>query len=418
MIEPFVRATFSARCIFSLACRTQGELSPPDTDDRIARLVGRGTDSDFVTSILGISGLYHDSAAALIVDGRVVAAAQEERFTRKKHDSSMPINAIEYCLAEAGLKAGDLDYVGFYDKPLLTFERLLETWLAFAPSGFSSFISALPVWLNQKLRIPREIRAALGGEYRKRLVFTRHHESHAASAFFPSPFDEAAVLTVDGVGEWATATLGIGRGNQIQIEREIRFPHSLGLLYTAFTYYCGFKVNSGEYKLMGLAPYGEPEYTEVIKKHLLDLKSDGSFRMDMSYFNYCQGRTMTSERFHKLFGGPPRKPESKLTQRHMNLAASVQHVTEEILLNMAVFAHEQTGLDNLCMAGGVALNCVANGRILRETPFREVLDSTSCWRCGRRAGSRVVHLAPTIERASSGRTPGRSTVILAGTVMV
>ena len=325
-----------------------------------------------MAAILGISGLYHDSAAALVVDGEIVAAAQEERFTRIKHDPAMPENAIRYCLQEAGLDVSDLDYVGFYDKPLLTFERLLETWVGFAPMGFRSFIAALPMWLNQKLHIPREIKAAFGGDYRRRIVFTRHHESHAASAFFPSPYEEAAILTVDGVGEWATATMGVGRGNKIELQRELRFPHSLGLIYTAFTSYCGFKVNSGEYKLMGLAPYGEPTYVDQIMNHLIDLKDDGSFRMDLSYFNYCTGLTMTTGKFHRLFGGPPRKAESDLEQRHMDLAASVQKVTEEILLRMARNAHEVTGMKHLVMAGGVALNCVANGRILRETPFDDI----------------------------------------------
>lgn len=325
-----------------------------------------------MTAILGISGLYHDSAAALVVDGEIIAAAQEERFTRIKHDPAMPVNAIAYCLDEAGLTPEKLDYVGFYDKPLLTFERLLETWVGFAPFGFPSFISALPMWVKQKLHIPREIRAALGGGYKRRIVFTRHHESHAASAFFPSPFEDAAILTVDGVGEWATATTGVGSGNRIQLQRELRFPHSLGLIYTAFTAYCGFKVNSGEYKLMGLAPYGEPVYAEQILESLIDLKDDGSFRMDMSYFKFCTGLSMTSAKFHRLFGGPPRRAESELQQRHMDLAASVQAVTEEILLRMARNLAEVTGRKNLVMAGGVALNCVANGRILRETDFEDL----------------------------------------------
>ena len=325
-----------------------------------------------MTAILGISGLYHDSAAALVIDGDIIAAAQEERFTRIKHDPAMPENAIQYCLNEAGLQIADLDYVGFYDKPLLTFERLLETWVGFAPMGFPSFIAALPVWIKQKLHIPREIKQALGGEYKRRIVFTQHHESHAASAFFPSPYEEAAILTVDGVGEWATATVGVGRGNKIELQRELRFPHSLGLIYTAFTAYCGFKVNSGEYKLMGLAPYGEPTYADTIMNNLIDLKDDGSFRMDMSYFKYCTGLTMTTNKFHSLFGGPPRKAETDLEQRHMDLAASVQKVTEEILLRMARHAHATTGMKNLVMAGGVALNCVANGRILRETPFEDI----------------------------------------------
>jgi carbamoyltransferase len=325
-----------------------------------------------MTAILGISAFYHDSAAALVVDGRTVAAAQEERFTRIKHDDRFPVQAIEYCLNEANLDAEQLDYVGFYDKPLLKFERLLETYLAFAPAGFRSFCKAMPVWISQKLHLPREIRKGLGGRYRRRCVFTEHHESHAASAFFPSPFDEAAILTLDGVGEWATASLGYGRGNRITLTDELRFPHSLGLLYSAFTYFCGFRVNSGEYKLMGLAPYGEPVYADAIRQKLIDLKEDGSFRMDMSYFRYCQGLVMTSPKFARLFGGPPRRPEQPLTQREMDLAASIQNVTEEIVLRTVRHLHAKTGMKNLCLAGGVALNCVANGRILREGPFERL----------------------------------------------
>jgi carbamoyltransferase len=325
-----------------------------------------------MTAILGVSAFYHDSAAALLVDGRVVAAAQEERFTRRKHDLRFPTNAIDYCLRETGLKAGDLDYVGFYDKPLLKFDRLLETYLAFAPAGFPSFLQAMPLWLRQKLQLPRELSRGLGGAYRNRFVFTEHHESHAASAFFPSPFDEAAILTLDGVGEWATATIGVGRGNTIQLTREMRFPHSIGLLYSAFTYYTGFKVNSGEYKLMGLAPYGQPRYARLILEKLIDLKEDGSFRMDMSYFNYCQGLTMTSRKFDELFGGPARQPESPLTEREMDIAASIQKVTEEIMMRCARHAYAVTGMKNLCLAGGVALNCVGNGRILREGPFDDL----------------------------------------------
>lgn len=325
-----------------------------------------------MTAILGISAFYHDSAAALVVDGKIVAAAQEERFTRKKHDADFPKRAVEYCLEEAGLRPEQIDYVGFYDKPLLKFERLLETYLGFAPSGFQSFLHAMPVWLRQKLYLPRELNRGLNGAYKKRYVYTEHHESHAASAFFPSPFDEAAILTLDGVGEWATASAGHGRGNQITLTHELRFPHSLGLLYSAFTYFCGFRVNSGEYKLMGLAPYGEPRYSGEILKHLIDLKPDGSFRMDQSYFNYCTGLTMTSKKFDRLFGGPPRQPESPLTQREMDLAASVQEVTEEIMLRMARFVHEKTKCKTLCLAGGVALNCVGNGRILRDGPFEDI----------------------------------------------
>lgn len=325
-----------------------------------------------MTAILGISAFYHDSAAALVMDGEIVAAAQEERFSRKKHDASFPAKAIEYCLKEAGLTPGELDLVGFYDKPLMKFERLLETYLAYAPRGFSSFVKAMPVWLREKLHLPGQMTRGLDGAYRKRFIFTEHHESHAASAFFPSPFREAAILTVDGVGEWATATFGTGTDNRIRLTHELRFPHSPGLLYSAFTYFCGFRVNSGEYKLMGLAPYGEPRYVDLILRRMIDLKEDGSFRMDMSYFNYCQGLTMTSRKFDRLFGGPPREPETPLTGREMDLAASIQRVMEEILLRMARHVHARTGQSNLCLAGGVALNCVANGRILREGPFNEI----------------------------------------------
>ena len=325
-----------------------------------------------MTAILGISAFYHDSAAALVVDGRIVAAAQEERFTRKKHDFRFPQHALDYCLSEAGLTPGALDYVGFYDKPLLKFERLLETYLSYAPRGYRSFRQAMPLWLRQKLYLPRELNRGLRHEYRKRYIFTEHHESHAASAFFPSPFEEAAVLTIDGVGEWATASFGAGRGNRLELTDELRFPHSLGLLYSAFTYFCGFRVNSGEYKLMGLAPYGRPVYADLIRERLIDLKDDGSFRLDMSYFNYCVGLTMTSRKFDRLFGGPPRRPETPLSQREMDLAASVQLVTEEIMLRMCRHVHARTGMRNLCLAGGVALNCVANGRLLREGPFDEL----------------------------------------------
>ncbi|GIW81275.1 MAG: carbamoyltransferase [Gemmatales bacterium] len=325
-----------------------------------------------MTAILGISAFYHDSAAAVVVDGEIVAAAQEERFTRKKHDHGFPQHAIDFCLQSAGLRPGDLDYVGFYEKPLRKFERLLETYLAYVPLGYVSFRRFLPLWLKQKLFLPREMSRGLRGEYSGRFVFTDHHESHAASAFFPSPFDEAAILTLDGVGEWSTTCWGIGRANKIELVNEIRFPHSLGLLYSAFTYYTGFRVNSGEYKVMGLAPYGQPRYKNLILDHLMDLKEDGSFRLDMRYFNYCQGLTMTSPRFHALFGGPPRPPESEITQRDMDLAASVQAVTEEVMLRMARHVHRQTRLNNLVLAGGVALNCVGNGRILREGPFENI----------------------------------------------
>ena len=325
-----------------------------------------------MTAILGISAFYHDSAAALLIDGEVVAAAQEERFTRKKHDYEFPQHAIDYCLGEAGIEPEQLDYVGFYDKPFLKFERLLETYLAYSPGGFRSFYMAMPLWLRQKLHLSREIRKGLDNRFQKRIVFPEHHESHAASAFFPSPFDEAAILTLDGVGEWATASFGMGRGNKIALSHEMHFPHSIGLLYSAFTYYCGFRVNSGEYKLMGLAPYGEPTYVERILDNLLDVKQDGSFRMDMSYFNYCQGVTMTSQKFHDLFDGPPRTPEDKLTEREMDLAASIQKVTEDIVMRTARHVHACTKSRNLVMAGGVALNCVSNGILLREGPFEHI----------------------------------------------
>jgi carbamoyltransferase len=318
-------------------------------------------------NILGISAFYHDSAACLVRDGRIVAAAQEERFSRKKHDDRFPHGAIEYCLREGGIGPQTLDHVAFYDKPLLKFDRLLETYLAYAPAGFRSFAMALPLWLRTKLRLLRELDRGLQRMYHGRYIFTEHHEAHAASAFFPSPFPEAAILTMDGVGEWATASWGVGRGNRIELRQELRFPHSLGLLYSAFTYFTGFKVNSGEYKLMGLAPYGEPRYKEAILERLLDLKADGSFRMDMSYFRYCQGLVMTSRKFERLFGGPPRKPETPLTQREMDLAASVQAATEEIVLRAARYVVREAGVRDLVLAGGVALNCVANGRLLAES---------------------------------------------------
>ena len=324
------------------------------------------------TTILGISAFYHDSAAAVVRDGEIVAAAQEERFTRKKHDAGFPSHAIEYCLRAASVKPDQVDYVCFYEKPLRKFERLLETYLAFAPGGFQSFRMALPLWLKQRVWMSGDIRRALGARLRAPLVFTDHHESHAASAFFPSPFDEAAILTLDGVGEWSTTTFGFGSGNRITLSNHLQFPHSLGLLYSAFTYYCGFKVNSGEYKLMGLAPYGQPKYRDLITEHLIDIKPDGSFWLDMSYFNYCQGLTMTNDRFHRLFGGAPRAPESNIEQRHMDLAASIQSVTEDIYLRMGRHVYEQTAARNLVLAGGVALNCVANGRLLREGPFDSI----------------------------------------------
>jgi carbamoyltransferase len=321
--------------------------------------------------ILGISAYYHDSAACLLRDGEIVAAAQEERFSRKKGDERFPTNAVEYCFREAGITAADLTHVGFYDKPLLKFERILETYLSVAPKGFRSFLMAGPLWVKEKLFTDRDLRASLG-DYEGLLLYAEHHESHAASAFFPSPFEESAILTIDGVGEWATASTGIGKGADLKILRELRWPDSLGLLYSAITYYTGFKVNSGEYKVMGLAPYGEPKYVDLIYKHLLDLREDGSFTLDQRYFNYLSGLTMTSEAFHELFGGPPRVPESDLTQKEMDLARSVQVVTEEIMLRMARAAHKETGSENLCLAGGVALNCVGNGRLLREGPFKQI----------------------------------------------
>jgi len=323
-------------------------------------------------NILGISAFYHDSAAALVVDGAIAAAAQEERFSRIKHDSGFPSHAAAFCLEKGGLNAEDLDYVVFYEKPLVRFERLLETYIAYAPRGFRQFRMALPVWLKQKLHLPRELDQALGGKYTGRYVFTEHHESHAAGAFFPSPFSEAAILTLDGVGEWATASFGIGRGNKIELAKVLHFPHSLGLLYSAFTYYTGFRVNSGEYKLMGLAPYGQPKYSDLIMKELVDLKDDGSFRLNMRYFPYGYKTVMVDRRFEKLFGAPVRSPESEITEHTMDIAASIQVVTEEIMLRMAGYVHEQTGQKDLVLAGGVALNCVGNGRILREGPFNRI----------------------------------------------
>jgi carbamoyltransferase len=324
------------------------------------------------THILGISAFYHDSAACIVRDGEIVAAAQEERFTRKKHDARFPGAALAYCLDEAGIEPDAIDYVAFYDKPLLKFDRLLETSIAYAPRGFRMFSKALPLWLKSKLHTPRELDEGLGHHYKSRYLFLEHHESHAASAFFPSPFEQAAILTLDGVGEWATGSIGVGRGSRIEITHELRFPHSLGLLYSAFTYHCGFRVNSGEYKLMGLAPYGEPVYRDVILEKLIDLKEDGSFRMDMSYFAFCYKELMTSGKFEALFGGPARPPEGPLTQREMDLAASIQAVTEEIMLRCARHAHRVTRMRNLVLAGGVALNCVGNGRVLREGPFDDI----------------------------------------------
>jgi carbamoyltransferase len=322
-----------------------------------------------LTAILGISAFYHDSAAAIVVDGRIVAAAQEERFTRRKHDAAFPTRAIAYCLRESGLEPEQLDYAAFYEKPLAKFDRLLETYLAVVPRGFRGFCLALPQWLKEKLPMRRTIRRSLPEGTRAPILFLDHHESHAASAFFPSPFEQAAILTLDGVGEWSTTTWGTGKANKIQLSEQLAFPHSLGLLYSAFTYYCGFKVNSGEYKLMGLAPFGRPVYLDLIRRHLLDLKPDGSFWLNMKYFNYCRGLTMTNRRFDALFGGAPRHPNADLEQRHMDLAASIQACTEEVLLRLGRYVQRRTGMKNLVLAGGVALNCVANGRLLREGPF-------------------------------------------------
>jgi carbamoyltransferase len=327
--------------------------------------------------ILGISAYYHDSAAALVRDGEIVAAAQEERFTRKKHDSSFPVRAVEYCLSEEGVTLDDVDHIVFYDKPFMKFERLLETYLAFAPRGFRSFRMAVPLWIREKLfqkKLLGDELKSFGGsnDLADKILFTEHHLSHAASAFFPSPFEEALILTMDGVGEWATTSVAVGRGNHLEITREIHFPHSLGLLYSAFTYYTGFKVNSGEYKLMGLAPHGQPRFTDKIFDHLLDLKPDGSFRLNMEYFDYCTGLTMTNGRFDALFGDPARKPEELLTQRHMDLAASIQAVLEEVVLRITRSLARETGIRNLCLAGGVALNCVANGKVLRDGQFERI----------------------------------------------
>ncbi|MDE0994255.1 MAG: carbamoyltransferase [Rhodospirillales bacterium] len=329
-------------------------------------------------SILGISAYYHDSAAAVVCDGKIIAAAQEERFSRKKHDASFPAEAIKYCLEAAGVQLQDIDEVVFYDKPLVKFERLLETYLSYAPRGLRSFIAAMPVWLKEKLYLKSTLKrelselAGLDAADLPELLFTEHHQSHAASAFYPSPFERAAVLCLDGVGEWATTTAWVGEGSSLKALWEIDFPHSLGMLYSAFTYYTGFKVNSGEYKLMGLAPYGNPKYVDVIKEHLLDLKEDGSFRLDMSYFSYCTGLTMTSAKFDDLFGGPPRKAESEVSQKEMDLAASIQKVTEEVVLLLGKSIREETGCEYLCLAGGVALNCVANGELLRSGIFKDI----------------------------------------------
>jgi len=336
------------------------------------------TNSNNSTNILGISAFYHDSAAALINNGEIIAAAQEERFTRKKHDPSFPEHAIKYCLEEAGILLSDIDHIVFYDKPLLKFERLLETYLSYAPQGFRSFVAAMPIWLKDKLFLKDTLRKGLSGigkigeKQLPPLLFTTHHQAHAASAFYPSPFQKAAILCLDGVGEWATTSVWLGDKNQLIPQWEIDFPHSLGLLYSAFTYYTGFKVNSGEYKLMGLAPYGEPKYVNIIMDNLIDIKDDGTFRLDMSYFNYATGLTMTNRKFSRLFGGPPRRSESHVTQKEMDIARSIQIVTEEIILKIVSSIHKELNADYLCLAGGVALNCVANGRILKEGPFKDI----------------------------------------------
>ena len=345
--------------------------------------------------ILGISAFYHDSAAALIEDGRIVAAAQEERFSRKKHDARFPANAIRYCLAEGGARLGGVDHVVFYDKPFLKFERLVETYTTFAPRGFKSFRMSIPLWLREKLFLKdlllKEIEKAAGkGNWNGQLLFSEHHLSHAASAFFPSPYEEAVVLTMDGVGEWATTSAAIGKGGSLEVHKEIHFPHSLGLLYSAFTYYTGFKVNSGEYKVMGLAPYGEPKYVGKIFDHLMDLKADGSFRLDLSYFDYCAGLTMTNRKFDELFGGPPRKPDQLLTQHHMDLTASLQAATEEVVLRLTRALRKETGIKNLCLAGGVALNCVANGKVLRDGRFEQIYIQPAAGDAGGALGAALV----------------------------
>ncbi len=359
--------------------------------------------------VLGISAYYHDSAAALIEDGRIVAAAQEERFSRKKHDSRFPADAIRYCLYEGGVALGGVDHIVFYDKPFLKFERLVETYLTFAPVGFKSFRMAIPLWLREKLFLKDLLKKEFGnldggGGWNQELLFSEHHLSHAASAFFPSPFDEAVVLTMDGVGEWATTSAAIGKGHSLEVRKEIHFPHSLGLLYSALTYYTGFKVNSGEYKVMGLAPYGEPKYADKILGNLIDVKADGSFRLDLSYFDYCTGLTMTNAKFDGLFGGPARKPDQLLTQRHMDLAASIQVVTEEVVLRLTQSLHKETGLRNLCLAGGVALNCVANGKVLRDGPFEQIYIQPAAGDAGGALGAALVgyHMQRGQKRTANG----------------
>jgi carbamoyltransferase len=342
-----------------------------------------------MVNILGVSAYYHDSAAALIQDGRVVAAAQEERFTRIKHDAAFPMNAIEYCLREASLGFKDISYLTFYERPSMKFERLAETYVAVAPKGRGTFETSMPIWSELKLRLPERMRAKLPG-FDGEIQFIDHHESHAASAFFPSPFEEAAILTLDAVGEWSTSTMGVGRGNDISLSHEMRFPHSLGMLYSAFTWYTGFRVGSGEYKLMGLAPYGRPVFADRIRDYVVTLLDDGSLWLDQSYFSYRESFTMTSDKFHELFGGPPRSPEDQITQRHMDLAASIQLVCEEVVLHAARFAHKNTRSENLVMAGGVALNCVANGRLLREGPFKRIWIQPAAGDAGGSLGSALL----------------------------
>jgi carbamoyltransferase len=370
--------------------------------------------------ILGISAYYHDSAACLVEDGRIVAAAQEERFTRKKHDAGFPTRAVAYCLREAGIAASELDLAGFYEKPLVKFNRLIETYIASAPRGLRSYLMALPVWLSEKLWMADDLRGHLDG-FEGEVLFGEHHESHAASAFYPSPFEQAAVVTMDGVGEWATSSIGVGRGADLELLREQRFPHSLGLLYSAFTYYTGFRVNSGEYKVMGLAPYGEPTFVKTIKDHLVEIRDDGSLWMNMEYFTYPHGLTMTGARFDELFGGPPREAESKLTQREMDLARSIQEITEEAMLKMTAFAHRETGMRDLCLAGGVALNCVGNGRLRREGPFEEIWIQPAAGDAGGALGVALAlwhrHLGNPRTSAESGGTWERPSTVRGRTPM-
>lgn len=358
------------------------------------------------TYILGISAFYHDSAACLIKNGEIIAAAQEERFSRLKHDHRFPQHAIEYCLTEAGIDENQLAHIAFYDKPWIKFERLLETYLSYAPAGLRSFWKSMPLWLKEKLWMGDRIKNSLP-EYKGEIVYPEHHQSHAASAFYPSPFESAAFITMDGVGEWTTASWGVGQGNRLELIKELVFPHSLGLLYTAFTYYTGFRVNSGEYKVMGLAPYGEPKYKQIILDNLIDLKADGSFRLNMEYFNYCQGLTMTSQKFHDLFGGPPRQPESELTQREMDLARSIQEVTEEVMLRMAAHVRQETGEKNLCLAGGVALNCVGNGKILRSKIFDNIWIQPAAGDAGGALGSALFSWHSMLDQSRKVRDDGR-----------